>query len=174
MSQQVGLDLSKFIDREGDDYPVFLLEFSHPKFGGEVLRICSSNVQRLSPWPDGQPRYGVRSRVGGSVQREYTYVPILMSPPGQEQDGAPTANFTVFRTDELVAQLRSVQTPVDVAMYQVWAKEPDILGTSYPGFKLGNIDINGATITGRLGVDIQDAESFPGLRYERRYFGGVR
>lgn len=171
----LSLDMSRFLDRESDDYPVFLLDVSHPSESG-VQRICSSAVQRLSPWPDGQARYGLISRLGAEdgPAYEYTFIGLSLTPPGQEEDASPRAGFTIFRTDELVALLRSKTRFFDVRMRMAFARSPDIIEADYPDFKLMDPEISGATITGTIGMSMREGESFPGMLFIRRWFGGVR
>lgn len=174
MSQAVSLDLSMYIDREWDDYPVFLFELSHPDYQG-LIRLCSSNVMRLGTLDNGMPKYGIRSNLGreGQTEEEYLYLPMSFTPPSQEEDGAPTASLTVFRTDELVVLLRSFRTRIAVKMYQVSARMPNFLREEYPGFSLSSVEIGGATVQGNISMDMQETEPFPGLTYSRRWFPGV-
>lgn len=174
MSQPIALDLSMYIDRESDDYPVFLFELTHPDYQG-VIRLCSSNVIRLGSLDNGMPKYGIRSNLGneGAQEHEFLYLPMSMTPPSQEEDGAPTASITVFRSDELVVLLRSFRTRIAVQMYQVSAKMPNFVRAAYPGFSLTSVNIGGATIQGDIGLDMQETEPFPGLTFSRRWFPGV-
>lgn len=174
MSQAVSLDLSMYIDRESDDYPVFLLELTHPDYPG-AIRLCSSNVKRLGHLDNGMPKYGLRSNLGneGAEEQEFLYLPMALTPPSQEEDGAPSASLTVFRSDELVILLRSFRTRIAVKMYQVSAQMPHFVRAVYPGFSLTSVEIGGATIQGNMGLDMQETEPFPGLTFSRRWFPGV-
>lgn len=69
---QIPLDCSMYFDRDCDDYPVFLLELTHPDYEG-LLRLCSSNVQRIGEWEDGAPQYGVMSTLGGTELNPYIF-----------------------------------------------------------------------------------------------------
>ena len=174
MSDAVSLDLSMYFDREYDDYPVFLLELTHPDHEG-VMRLCSSNVMRLGAWEDGTPKYGLRSNLGreGEPEQEFIYLPMTLTPPSQEEEGAPKASLTVFRTTELVVLLRSFRTQIGVRMYQVTARDPNLVRADYPGFCLTHVEIGGATAQGEIGVDMQETEPFPGMTYDKKWFAGV-
>lgn len=169
---QIPLDCSMYFDRDCDDYPVFLLELTHPDYEG-LLRLCSSKVQRIGEWEDGTPQYGVMSTLGGTELNTYVFVPMALTPPSQEEDGAPTASLTVFRTNELTVLLRTFRTRIFVRMYQVSAKEPNLVRADYPGFSLSHVEIGGATVDGTMGIDMQETEPFPGPSYSKKYFPGV-
>lgn len=161
-----------YFDRDCDDYPIFLLELTHPEYNG-IERVCSSKVERIGTWEDGTPKYGVRSTLGGAESHAYTFLPMALTPPSQEEDGAPTASLTVFRTPELVVLLRTFRTRIFVRMYQVSAKEPNFVRADYPGFSLSHVEIGGATVDGTMGIDMQETEPFPGPSYSKKFFPGV-
>ena len=113
------------------------------------------------------------STLGGTELNPYIFVPMALTPPSQEEDGAPTASLTVFRTNELVVLLRTFRTRIFVRMYQVSAKEPNLVRADYPGFSLSHVEIGGATVDGTMGIDMQETEPFPGPSYSKKYFPGV-
>lgn len=174
MSGSVSLDLSIYIDRESDDCPIFLFELTHPDYAG-VMRLCSSDVTRLGASASGMPIYGVRSNLGraGQPEEDFIFLPMNLTPPSQEQEGAPTASMTVFRNNELVDLLRSFRSKIATRMYQASAREPNLIRARYPGFYLTNVEIGGATVQANTGVDMQDTEPFPGMTYVKRWFPGV-
>lgn len=174
MSASASLDLSMYIDRESDDYPIFLFELSHPDHDG-VMRLCSSNVTRLGTSAQGMPVYGVRSNLGreGEPEEEFIFLPMRFTPPSQEQEGAPTASLTVFRNIELVVLLRLFRSKIAVRMYQASAREPNLIRAVYPGFYLTGTDIGEATVQSSMGVDMQETEPFPGMTFDKKWFPGV-
>lgn len=174
MSTPVSLDLGLYIDRAHEDWIIFLLELTHPDYPG-VMRLATSSTMRLGERPDGVPYYGIRSNLGqaGQPRQDYIYVPVLLTPPSQEEDAVSRASISIARTDELVVMLRSVRTRVHCDMYQVSAHFPDRVLEKYPGFWLANIQIGGASISMELTADTLESEGFPGMGYFKRYFPGV-
>lgn len=168
MSDSAFLDCSKFIDPVSEDYPVFLLEISHEKYGPEPLRVCSSNVIKLRDDENGQPIYGCIHN-----GKEYIYVPMSLSLPSQSADGAPTCSMTLFRTEDLVKLHRSITSKPKVKMYQVWASDTDTVAGSYPGFYILGFQLSQATISDTIGTNLDDSEPFPGRRFSNDIFGGI-
>lgn len=169
----VSLDLSLYIDRESDDYPIFLFELTHPEYEG-VMRLCSSNVMRLGTDAEGKPLYGVRSNLGreGQAEENYLFLPMSFTPPSQEEEGGPTASLTVWRSDELARLLRLFRTKIAVRMYQASAREPNLIRAEYPGFYLSSVEIGGTTVQGNIGVDMQEEGAFPGMTHDKKWFPG--
>lgn len=169
----VSLDLSMYIDRESDDYPIFLFELTHPEYDG-VMRLCSSNVTRLGTDAEGKPFYGVRSNLGreGQPEEDFMFLPMSFTPPSQEEEGGPTASLTVWRNAGLTELLRSFRTKIAVHMYQASAREPNLIRADYPGFYMIRNDIGGATIQGNIGVDMQEDGAFPGMTHDKKWFPG--
>lgn len=173
MSGSVSLDFSMFIDRESDDYPLFLFELTHPDYEG-VMRLCSSNVTRLGSWADGTPKNGIFSNLGtDGPEEEFVYLPMNFTPPSQEQEGAPTASVVLFRNNELVILVRTFRSKIAVRMYQASARQPNLIRAIYPGFYLISMELGGATIQGNIGVDMQETEPFPGMTFDKKWFPGV-
>lgn len=174
MRTPVSLDLSMYIDRESDDYPIFLFELTHPEYDG-VMRLCSSDVTRLGTDAEGKPFYGVRSNLGreGQPEEDFIFLPMSFTPPSQEEEGGPTASLTVWRNVELTALLRTFRTKIAVHMYQASAREPNLLRADYPGFYLTSVEIGGATVQGNIGVDMQEDGGFPGMTFDKKWFPGM-
>ncbi|WP_304044161.1 hypothetical protein AB9L11_00825 [Desulfovibrio piger] len=174
MSAPVSLDLGLYIDRAHEDWIVFLLELTHPDYP-DVMRIATSYTTRLGERPDGSPYYGIRSNLGqaGQPQQDYLYLPVLLTPPSQEEDAVSSASLSIARHDELVVMLRSVRTRVRCDMYQVSAHFPDRVLEKYPGFWLSTSNLGGASISLDITADTLESEGFPGLLYYKRYFPGV-
>lgn len=174
MSGPVSLDLGLYIDRAHEDWIIFLLVLTHPDYPG-ALRIATSSTMRLGQRPDGVPYYGIRSNLGqdDQPQEDYIYLPVLLTPPSQEEEAVSSASLNIARTDELVAMLRSVRTRVRCDMYQVSAHFPDRVLEKYPGFWLSTVNISGASITLEITADTLESEGFPGMAYYKRNFPGV-
>lgn len=168
MSQYVPLDLSRWTDPVSGVYPLFLFEFSHAELGGEPLLVCSSNFARLADDEQGQPRWGVVS-----AGREYRWVPVGFTLPGESGDGAPTCRLTVARFDELVRLLRTVQTRFTVSMSMVWSDDVDTVAASYPRFKVLGFALGQGSVDLEIGTDMDDTEPFPGKSFTADLFGGV-
>lgn len=168
MSEYVPLDFSRYYDPVSGVYPLFLFEFSHRDIPGEPLRFCSSNYARIADDEQGQPRYGVVS--GG---KEWLYVPVGFTLPGESGEGAPTSRLAVGRFDELVQVLRSVQTRFTVDMFMVWSDDVDTVAASYPRFKVLGYQLSPGSVELEIGTDMDDTEPFPGKSFTNDLFGGV-
>lgn len=164
----VNLDVARYIDPVSQVYPIFLLEFTHPNYKGDPLRICTSNVTKLGEDSDGNPQYGMKHK-----GTPYYYCPVELSLPSQDEDGPPTCSIRIFRTAEAVTLLRSFNTRPTVNMYQVWSDSLNTIAAKYPEFKVLNFEISEATITLNIGTDMDDTEPFPGKRFANDIFGGV-
>lgn len=168
MSEYVPLDLSRYYDPVSGVYPIFLFSVSHADIPGEPMRICSSNVSRLADDEQGQPRYGLVS-----AGKEWLYVPVGFTLPGEAGEAVPTCMLTVARFDDLVKILRSVQTRFTVDMSMVWSDDVDTVAASYPRFKVRGYQIGTAMVELEIGTDMDDTEPFPGKSFTNDLFGGV-
>lgn len=146
--------------------PIWLLTLSHPDFA-ETLRICSSATVELSETP-----YIIGTISGGQT---YYYLPMAVKSPDDVDDRGPTCEFVIANVGrDLIALVRSINTPGTLQLQMVRADDPDTPERDYPEMKMMGIQYDATTITVQAGLDIGTLTQVPAGTFAPSGFPGLR
>lgn len=94
--------------------------------------------------------------------------------PKDTDDGPPTARLRIDNiSQDLVQDLREVDSGVSVKMEVIRAAEPDTIEQTFDGFLLKDIVVNEATITGTLALEDLTLEKFPARSFSPGNFPAI-
>lgn len=120
------------------------------------IRLADGYTQRLSETADDVV-YGVRSR-----GHDFVFLPLELTLPSEEQDGAPRASITMHDvTREILPVIRSISSAPTVLMELVLSSSPDTVEASFPDLLLSGVPYNAESIRGELTVESDASEPFP-------------
>lgn len=126
--------LNELYASESSDPFIMLLTLGHESFG--TVRLVNDNRDTIS--------------------RGNTYYafPMEVTLPSDDGESASEVDIKLDNvTRELIDELRSVTTPINVTVEMVLASNPDYVQISLEEFKLKNISYNSKTIQGKLYLD---------------------
>ena len=84
------------------------------------------------------------------------------------------ANLSIDNVSrDIIASIRSIQTPPSVTMEVVLGSDPDTVEASFPDFELQHIGYDALTITGDLGIESFMSEPYPGDIFSPARFPGL-
>lgn len=134
----------------------------------ETLYLADSYTQRLSSTTD-DVIYGVESR-----GRDYVFIPMQLTLPTEDPDGAPRFNI-VFNdvTKLLIPHFRTLQSSLKVKLELVLSSTPDTVEAEFPDFSLSGFTYNADTISAELTVESLANEPFPAHTMTPSYFPGL-
>lgn len=166
---------------ESEEDLVMLLTIYNPANHSEVLyRVCDNFVEdpanpgkalRLSTTTDDQVVYGVRRSNG----TEFTFLPIQVTLPNEDEAQAPQCSVTIHDvTQYLIPFIRDQLTgPAPVLLEMVLSSTPDVVEASFGSLMITNISYNANTVTADLTAIDYEREPFPKHAFSPLYFPGL-
>lgn len=113
--------------------------------------------------------YGVTSRT-----RDYIFLPMQLTLPTEEPDGAPRFNITFNDvTRYLIPYMRRLESSLKVKLELVLNSTPDTVEAEFPDFSMSGFSYNADTISAELTVESLANEPFPAHTMTPSYFPGL-
>ena len=154
----------KVYSQDMDSVFIVLLTLSSAELA-EDIRIASDPYETLSV----ANVYGVESN-----GLEYIYIPFEISLPRDDSSGTVSAKLTIDNVErEIVAQARSIQTPMSVKIQCVLSDDVDVVEMEYDYMALSNVEYDSMTVSGQITLDYWDLEPFPSGRFTPSQFPGL-
>lgn len=154
---------------DADSDLIFLLTIYDPLNPSQVVaRLADGFTQRISE-TDDEVVYGVVSN-----GYEFTFLPIEVSLPTEEEAQAPKCSITIHDvTRHIVPIIRTISGPPKIKMELVLSKTPDIVEVSFDGFYINSFTYNADTVNASLSMIDLEREPFPMHSFTPRYFPGL-
>jgi hypothetical protein len=154
---------------ETGDYPIMLIKIIHPELPQEILLSTDPTTRLPGMTTDQNVVYGTVSN-----SKEYMYCPMELDLWTEDEEAAPYTRMTVSNIGlELVAAIRSIRTSPTVGLSIVLASDADNVEGQCDGFKFFDVDINPATVSGELVMDILHNEPAPYLTFTPSTAAGI-
>lgn len=154
---------------ETGDYPILLVTIEHSGLPSTIRLSTDATTRLPSLTTDENVVYGT---VSNSL--EYMYCPMELDLWSEEEDSAPYTKMTVSNIGlELVAAIRSISSSPTVGLRLVLASDTDNIEGRADGFKFYDVDINPATVSGDLVMDILTNEPAPYLTFTPSTAAGI-
>lgn len=132
---------------------VILVTFDHEDLDNPV-RFSSDPTERHSTTP---LIYKTVSR-----SNDYYFIPMNVILPSDTEDSAPAAQLSISNVGrDLIATLRSIETPASVTLELVLASDPDTVGFTLPVLDMASANWDKDTVTLSLTIEALDLEPFP-------------
>jgi len=154
--------------QESGALAIALLTIDHPDIpeGDGPIRLSTDPTQRHS---DDPPLWRTMSR--GNA---YNYLPLKVVLPDDKDGQAPQARLTIDNIGrEMIALLRSINTPASLLIEIVLKESPDIVEASYPDYRLVNASYNSQTIEFLVTLDGLATEPFGFMKFTPSRFPGL-
>ena len=130
------------------------------------IRLCSDPTRRLSTDP---LVYGLTSR---SV--DFYFCPFDLVLPSSSEDKPPRARLAIDNIDRaIMADLRTLTSPLEVLIEVVRANNLDTLEFSIPGFQLRDVTYDAQRIEGDLMLRDLARDPYPVARFTPALFPGL-
>lgn len=130
------------------------------------IRLCDNPSSRLS---DDPLTYGLVSR-----SNTFYFSAIEITLPASAPDQAPRARLAIDNVDRtLMADLRTLTSPLSVLLEVVRADAPDTVEFSVPGFQLRDITYSPQRVEGALTLRDIARDPFPAARFTPGAFPGL-
>lgn len=131
-----------------------------------------SDPIRVTADPGDVMPSGAKGIVSNEV--EYIFYPFDLTLPNEDEEASPRAKLQIDNvTQEIVATLRSLNSPPRVSLQIVLASQPDIVEARLVDFQLRNVVYDVSLVTGDLTIEQFDLEPFPASRITPSRFAGV-
>ena len=93
---------------------------------------------------------------------EYVFIPFEISLPRDDSSGTVSASLKIDNVErEIVAQARSITTPMSVKIQCVLSDDVDFVEMEYDYFQLSSIQYDSMAVSGQLTLDYWGLEPFP-------------
>jgi hypothetical protein len=146
---------------ETGDYPIMLVKVEHPELPYQLYFSSDATTRLPSLTNDENVVYGTVSN-----GTEYMYLSMELDIWTEEDDIAPYTRLTLPNIGrEMVEAVRAVSASPTVGLAVVLASDTDNIEGQADGFKFFDIDINPATVSGDLVLDIMINEPAPYLLF---------
>jgi hypothetical protein len=133
-----------------------------------VLTLSDGYTQRLSETTQ-DVLYGV---VSNGV--EYTFLPMEISLPSEEEARAPRCSLVIKDVVRYVTPLiRTLNYSPKVKLELVLSKTPNVVEVSYVGFYISSFTYNAEQVTAELSMTDYEREPFPVHSFSPAYFPGL-
>ena len=133
-----------------------------------VARLSDGFTKRISENAN-EVIYGVTSR-----GYDYTFLPMEISLPTEEEAQAPRCSVTMHDvTRYVIPIIRSISGPPKVKLELVLSKTPDTVEASFAGFYFSHFTYNADQVTGSLSMIDYEREPFPMHSFTPAYFPGL-
>lgn len=154
---------------DADSDLIFLLTIYDPANPANVVaRLADGFTQRISE-TDDEVVYGVVSN-----GYEFTFLPIEVSLPTEEEAQAPKCSITIHDvTRYIVPIIRTISGPPKIKMELVLSKTPDNVEVSFDGFYINSFTYNADSVSASLSMIDLEREPFPMHSFTPRYFPGL-
>lgn len=154
---------------DADSDLIFLLTIYDPANPSVVVaRLADGFTQRISETAD-EVVYGVMSN--GNA---YTFLPIEVSLPTEEEAQAPKCSITIHDvTRYIVPIIRTISGPPKIKMELVLSKTPNNVEVSFDGFYINSFTYNADTVSASLSMIDLEREPFPMHSFTPKYFPGL-
>lgn len=154
---------------DADSDLIFLLTIYDPTNPANVVaRLADGFTQRISE-TDDEVVYGVVSN-----GYEFTFLPIEVSLPTEEEAQAPKCSITIHDvTRYIVPIIRTISGPPKIKMELVLSKTPDNVEVSFDGFYINSFTYNADSVSASLSMIDLEREPFPMHSFTPRYFPGL-
>lgn len=154
---------------DADDDLITLLTIYDPNNESQVLaRLSDGYTQRISE-TDDEVLYGVVSN-----NLEYTFVPMQLSLPSEDEAQAPRCSIVLNDVTRYVTPLiRTITAPPRIKIELVLSKSPDVIEVSFSDFYINNFMYNAESVTADLAMIDYEREPFPMHSFTPRYFPGM-
>lgn len=154
---------------DADSDLIFLLTIYDPVNPSQVVaRLADGFTQRISE-TDDEVVYGVVSN-----GYEFTFLPIEVSLPTEEEAQAPKCSITIHDvTRHIVPIIRTISGPPKIKMELVLSKTPDNVEVSFDGFYINSFTYNSDSVNASLSMIDLEREPFPMHSFTPRYFPGL-
>lgn len=154
----------QFFSQETESVFIVLLTLSNDDLD-EDIRIASDPYELL-------PTANVRGVESDGL--EYIFMPFEITLPRDDSTGTVSATLTIDNVErEVIAQARSVRTPINVKMQCVLSDDVDVVEIEYDYFQLSNVSYDSMTVSGELTLDYWGLEPFPSGRFIPSQFPGL-
>lgn len=154
---------------DADSDLIFLLTIYDPANPANVVaRLADGFTQRISE-TDDEVVYGVVSN-----GYEFTFLPIEVSLPTEEEAQAPKCSITIHDvTRYIVPIIRTISGPPKIKMELVLSKTPNNVEVSFDGFYINSFTYNADSVSASLSMIDLEREPFPMHSFTPRYFPGL-
>lgn len=133
-----------------------------------VGRLCDGYTQRISETPD-EVMYGVISN-----GLTFTFLPIEISLPSEEEAQAPRASLTIHDvTRYLTPSIRTLTGPPRVKLELVLSSTPNTVEVSFDYLYISSITYNRDSVTCELTMINLEREPFPMHSFTPSHFPGL-
>ena len=150
--------------QEMDAVFIVLLTFSSAQLADDI-RIASDPFETL-------PAANVPGVLSNGL--EYLFIPFEITLPRDDSSGTVSASLKIDNVDrEIIAQARSVTTPMSVKMQTVLSTDVDVVEVEYDYFTLSNLQYDSMSVSGQLTLDYWGLEPFPSGRFIPSQFPGL-
>jgi hypothetical protein len=150
---------------------ILLITITDPTDSAHPIRLADSYTNRISSLStDEEVVYGVTSN-----GYDYIFLPLQLNLPGEEEAGAGQCSLTLsYVTKEAIQLIREKLTsPVSVQIDLVLSSSPNVVETSFSGFKITNVTYNAEQITLDLSMVSLSREPFPSFTFTPANFPGL-
>ena len=154
---------------DADSDLIFLLTIYDPANPANVVaRLADGFTQRISE-TDDEVVYGVVSN-----GYEFTFLPIEVSLPTEEEAQAPKCSITIHDvTRYIVPIIRTISGPPKIKMELVLSKTPNNVEVSFDGFYINSFTYNADSVSASLSMIDLEREPFPMHSFTPRDFPGL-
>lgn len=154
--------------RETGETGIALLTIDHPDIpeGEGPIRISTDATERYS---DDPPLWRTMSR--GAA---FKFLPVRVVLPDEKDGRAPEARLAIDNIGrEMIALLRSINTPATLLIELVLKSSPDLVEASFPDYQLVSAAYNAQTIEFIVTLDGLATEPFGFMRFTPSRFPGL-
>lgn len=133
-----------------------------------ILYLCDNYTARISETSE-DVIYGVVSR-----GQNYTFLPLTITLPNEDQNGAPARCRIVIRdvTRYLTPVIRGLTAPPRVKIELVLSKTPDLVEISYEELFISNFQYTSEQVSADLSAVELDREPIPAYSFTPQFFPG--
>lgn len=147
---------------------IMLLTIYDPVTGLPSLRLTDGYTTRLSETDDNIV-YGVVSRTN-----EYTFIPMEISFPTEEEAQAPRSSIVLHDvTRYVIPVIRNLSGPPSVTLEIILTSTPDTVEVSFTEFYISHISYNRDSVNLELTMIDYDREPFPKDSFTPAIFPGM-
>lgn len=154
---------------DADDDLILLVTIYDPVDNVTVLtRLADGYTKRISE-TDTDVIYGVTS---GGV--DYTFLPMSISLPSEEEAQAPKCSITLHDvTRYVIPIIRTISAPPRVKLEMVLTSTPDNVEVTFNDFYISNFNYTATSVSADLSMIDYEREPFPMHSFTPAYFPGM-
>lgn len=132
------------------------------------VKLSDTFTKRISETADDIV-YGVTSN-----GTDYTFVPMQITLPSEEEGQAPRCSITLYDVTRYVTPIiRALSSPPRVKLQLALTQTPDVIEISFDYFYISAINYNANDVSFELSMIDFDKEPFPVHSFTPRYFPGL-